>query len=214
MKKTVKLLVVVFLIVNISSCKVTELQKEIRSLEGLEIFRISDDHTKIILNGVIHSSALKQFKEIINEYPSVKTLHIINCDGSINDRINLKLAQFVYQKGLNTHLEKGGLVASGGTDLFLAGKKRTRGENTRFGVHSWGGENKKDELITAKDFPRDHKYHQPYIKYYVSIGFTQQQAEDFYFFTINAASANNIYWMNDKEIVKYNMITEPVIITK
>ncbi len=94
-------------------------------------------------------------------------------------------------------------IASGGVDFFLAGVKRTRGKNTKIGVHSWGGDGE-----SATDYPRGHANHLPYIKYYVLIGFTQKQAEDFYYFTIYAAPANGIHWMTEAEIKKYNMITE------
>lgn len=97
-----------------------------------------------------------------------------------------------------------GTIASGGTDFFLAGMKRTKGKNTRIGVHSWA-----DGLgKTATDYPKGDQNHEPYINYYESIGMTRQQAEAFYYFTINAATAENIHWMTDAEIAKYKMLTQ------
>ena len=177
------------------------LPRELQQLEELSIFEISNDKQSIVLDGVINSSAFKEFKELNIENPTIKTLEIVNCDGSINDEVNLELAAYVYQQGFNTHLNDNGLVASGGTDLFLAGRKRSLGKNTRIGVHSWGNGRK----TQATDFPKGHKHHKPYIDYYTSVGFTQAAAEDFYFFTINAASADDIHWMTVEEIEKYNL---------
>ncbi len=80
--------------------------------------------------------------------------------------------------------------------------QRFRGINTKIGVHAWGGNGD-----TATDYPVGHKYHLPYIEYYKAVGFSQKQAEDFYYFTINAASAEGIHWMTEEEIKKYHMVT-------
>ncbi len=188
------------------------LPPEFKKLEELTIFKVSSDKQSIVLDGVINSSAFKEFKKLTSEYPAIKLLEIINCEGSINDEVNLKLAHYVHQHKFDTHLNDNGIIASGGTDLFLAGKKRSLGENIRIGVHSWGD----GEKIQATDFPRGHKYHQPYIAYYQSIGATLKEAENFYYFTINAASANNIHWMNIEEIEKYEMVNtnSPIIVYK
>lgn len=176
--------------------------KEIRELEKAEIFSISNDKNTIVLNGIINSSALDKFKSLAEENQKIKRIEIMNCDGSINDEVNLKLAKYIFDNTYDIHLLDNGLIASGGTDLFLAGHKRSKGFNTRIGVHSWAGDKE-----TATDFPIGHVNHLPYIKYYVSIGHTQQQAEDFYYFTINAAPANSIHWMTEEEITQYNLIT-------
>lgn len=198
--KVIILFAAVLSLLNISC---DSLPRELRELEKLTIFKISDDKKVIVLDGVINSSALDQFKKIAEQNPNVKTLHIVNCEGSINDEVNLELAKYIHDKGFTIHLLDNGLIASGGTDLFLAGHKRTIGENTRIGVHSWAGENEK-----ATDFPRDHKYHQPYIEYYKSVGFTQKQAEDFYFFTIHSASPEDVHFMTKEEIETYNILTK------
>lgn len=71
------------------------------------------------------------------------------------------------------------------------------------GVHSCAGGGN-----VATDFPVGDAEHQSYIDYYISIGFTQQEAEDFYYFTINTAPAEDIHWMKEEEIIQYGMITQ------
>jgi len=39
------------------------------------------------------------------------------------------------------------------------------------------------------------------------VGFSQQAAENFYYFTIHAATADNIHWMTEAEIAKYKMLS-------
>ena len=167
------------------------------------IFTVLEDSTTVEMNGTIGSSSLINFNKLENTFPNVNKINIKNCDGSSDDDVNLKLSAKVHQKGINIHLMDNGEIASGGVDFFIAGIQRTKGSNTKIGVHSWAGENE-----TATDFPAGHNNHLPYINYYVDVGFTQQQAEDFYYFTINAAPAESIHWMTESEITLYNLITK------
>jgi hypothetical protein len=73
---------------------------------------------------------------------------------------------------------------------------------------SWAGEESGGKKISATDFPKGHKNHLPYIRYYTNVGFTQEQAETFYYFTINAASAESMHWMTKEEIKKYHILKE------
>lgn len=166
------------------------------------IFKVLDD-TAIEMNGDITSKTLKNFNRLIEQYPDIKIINMNQVPGSTDDETNLKVAQRVYDLGIATHIMDGGEIASGGVDFFLAGVKRTKGNDTSIGVHSWEGDGK-----TAMDFPKGHEYHLPYINYYTSVGFTQQGAEDFYYFTINAAPASGIHWMTDEEIVRYGILKE------
>ncbi len=198
-KKGVYLIGFVFLLLTVG-CSI--LIPGFKQLEKAIIFSISEDQKTIILDGAINSSAFEKFTELSSQYPKVKSIDIVNCDGSINDEVNLKLAKHIHENGFNIHLLNNGLVASGGTDLFLAGKKRSKGNNTKVGVHSWSG-----LLKTATDFPKGHKNHLPYIEYYQAIGMSSKEAEDFYFFTINSAPADSIHWMTEEEIKNYNILT-------
>jgi len=167
------------------------------------IFKVLTGDTIMEMNGVIGSSSLNDFNTLYASFPTVTTINIKNCDGSEDDETNLQLSARVHQLGINTHLLKNGLIASGGVDFFIAGVQRTKGANTQIGVHSWSDGNG----TQATDFAVGHANHLPYINYYVSVGFTQQQAEDFYYYTINAATAENIHWMTDSEITTYNILT-------
>jgi hypothetical protein len=166
------------------------------------IFKILEDNTTVEMDGTIGSSSLSNFNKLQAAYPSINKIIIKNCDGSSDDEVNLQLSAKVHEKGIRTHLMDNGEIASGGVDFFIAGTQRTRGANTKIGVHSWA-----EGRATATDFPVGHAKHLPYINYYVSVGFTQQQSENFYYFTINSAPASSIHWMTEVEITRYNLIT-------
>lgn len=168
------------------------------------IFKVLEDNTTVELFGEINNASLTNFNNLVKAFPNVNKINMLLCEGSSDDATNLKLSAIVHQRGIDIHLgpENMALIASGGVDFFIAGVNRTRDSGTKIGVHSWAGDN-----VTATDFPVGHINHLPYINYYVSVGFTQQQAEDFYYFTINAAPADDIHWMTEAEIVQYNLIT-------
>lgn len=165
-------------------------------------FLIVDD-TTIRLNGVINSNTLDAFNEVIRQNPDTELLIFGNAPGSDNDDVNLQVGRRLYQLGLNTHVENNGEIASGAVDLFLAGRQRTLGSSVLVGVHSWA-----DGDTEATDLPRNAPEHRLYIQYYQAVGFTSQWAEDFYFFTINAASADDIHWMTPAEIETYGITTD------
>lgn len=201
MKNILKVLIALFITIGILSCKNDDDAANNSRIQG--IFTVLEGNTIIEMNGVIGSSSLSDFNKLYAAFPNVNTINIKQCDGSEDDETNLQLSARVHKLNINTHLLDNGLIASGGVDFFLAGIERTRGTNTQIGVHSWsdGGS------VQATDFPVGHENHLPYINYYISVGFTQQLAEDFYYFTINAAPAEDIHWMTDEEIRTYNLIT-------
>lgn len=182
--------------------------KSVDQTSQFGIFKVKDDGLCIVMNGEIGRRSLKNFDRLNKAFPEVKQINIMECGGSMDDETNLKLSQKVYENKMAIHLLDNGMIASGGVDFFLSGRKRTKGKNTKIGVHSWAGEDDKGKTISAIDFPEGHEFHQPYIQYYQSVGFNSEEAKAFYFFTINAAAANNIHWMTDAEILKYKMLKE------
>lgn len=177
------------------------------SLPTFGIFTILNDNS-VFMSGEIGDNTLVNFEALIGEYPNINQIIIGEVPGSFNDEINLQVSKLVYDSNIAIHLNDDGLIASGGVDFFLAGRTRTIGSNTQIGVHSWGGEDGSGNTVTATDFPVGHEFHLEYINYYKSIGFTQEDAEAFYYFTINAAGADEIHWMTAEEIAQYKLLTE------
>lgn len=172
------------------------------TIASIAPFSIVDENT-LLINGDINSNTERAFDEAMRRNPNTRLLIFREAPGSEDDEINLRVGRKVHQLGLNTEVEANGLIASGAVDLFLAGATRTLGDNARVGVHSWS-----DGTNEATDFPRNSSEHQFYISYYKEIGFSDQLAEDFYFFTINAAPAADVHWMTEAEIEQYGIKTQ------
>ncbi|MCH2223942.1 MAG: hypothetical protein MK066_04165 [Crocinitomicaceae bacterium] len=165
------------------------------------IFHVKKGETNVAtMDGTIGGRTEKHFDRLIKDYPELEVIVLGNCPGSKNDDVNLKVSKKIYDAGINTYLNADSEIASGAVDLFLAGNKRTIVSGAKIGVHSWSGDGKEADQLAVDD-----PEHDLYIEYYKSVGFTEQEARDFYFFTINAASASSIHWMTQSEIVQYGM---------
>ena len=164
----------------------------------------TQDATIAIMNGVIDSNTPKHWDNFIVANPTINKMIMKDCPGSEDDEANLEAARKIRQQGIAIHLPADAVIASGAVDLYLAGTTRTREAGSKIGVHSWSDGGSRE----ATDFPVGHANHQPYIDYYKEMGFSQTDAEAFYYFTINAAKAADIHWMTDAEIEQYKLLTQ------
>ncbi len=179
-------------------------QKLILNLEGDEVasFYFKENQTSkdtIYMRGVIYRNTLIDIQKAFDENPQVTTLVMVDVPGSFDDEVNLLASREIRNRNINTYLPDSSVVASGGTDMFLAGKQRAVHETALLGVHSWSGGD-----LAALDYPRDHEEHQKYLDYYVEMDIPK----DFYWYTLEAAPADSIHWMTSAEIEQYKVITE------
>jgi len=147
-----------------------------------------------IMTGVIDAATPGRVLELIVEHPSVRTISMPDLPGSMDDESNLRAAQLLRAHGFATHVPDGGMIASGGVDLFLAGRTRTLGKGARVGVHSWDSPSGE-----GAELPRDHEEHDMFLDYYREMGI----AADFYWYTLTAAPADDIHWMTAEEIERF-----------
>ena len=156
----------------------------------------------LFMSGEINRKTAEQFAAVIAANPQVTTIVQCEVPGSLDDDTMIALSYEVRSRGLNTYLTADSLIASGGVDFFLAGVERRMEQGARLGVHSWS-----DGFRDAVDFPRDapeHEANRAYIE--AMLG-----ADDFYWFTIEAAPAAGLHWMTPGEIAGFGLLTEPVI---
>ena len=154
---------------------------------------------KAYMNGEINSDIVAQLNTMTAANPQVDTIVMVQVPGSRDDEANLKASLLVRSKNLKTMLPADAMIASGGTDFFLAGVERIVDPSARVGVHSWAD----GSGTEGKNLPTSHPEHQRYLTYYNKIGFDPS----FYWYTLNAASANNIHWMSAADIAKYDIAT-------
>jgi len=155
------------------------------------------------LNGGLGVRAYNQIFDVIHQHPEVKILVEEQVSGSIHDAINMQTGRLVRKARLATHISKNSDIASGGVDLFCAGVKRTMEDGAKVGVHSWSD----GEGIEAGNLSEDNPLHKDQINYFTEM-LGSPIGEEFYFYTIHAAIAGEIYQMNRAEMQSFQMLTE------
>jgi len=168
-------------------------------VEGYTPLSFTVEKDIVTVSGVTCDGSPEAFKKMLAKNTSIKKLFLTNIDGSVDDNANLELGRLIRKNGLTTYLGKSSHIASGGTDLYLAGSKREWTKGARIGVHSWS-----DGVRDGSSFPKDSVEHQAFLAYYKGMGIP----EDFYWFTLNVADANNMHYMTFDELEKYKIVTK------
>ncbi len=151
------------------------------------------------MTGVITKELPTTVLELLFKHPNVTTIEMLIVPGSIDDEANIRAALYVNQFGLTTKLNSKSIIASGGTDFFLAGKQRIVEDGAVLGVHSWGG-----GPVPATEVPKDDPIHKKYIDFYNIVGIP----EAFYWYTLEVAPASNMHIMTEDEIKGYKIRTK------
>ena len=90
-----------------------------------------------IMVGTLDASTPALVAGVIAANPLVDTFVLKAIPGTLNTAVSLNAGRAIRAAGLNTIVPSGGAVASGGTDLFLAGVVRIVEAGGRVGVHEW-----------------------------------------------------------------------------
>ena len=156
----------------------------------------------LFLRGVVNEDSYEQVYDVLNNEMRIGTLVFTMLPGSVDDDTNLALGRMLRQAGVVTYLPSRGTVASGGTDLFLAGVRRIVERGARVGVHSWSTGDPFGP--SAVSLPSDHPAHAKYLDYYRDMGIP----EAFYWFTLRAAPPDDVHWMTEAEMETYRVYTD------
>ena len=152
---------------------------------------------RAIMSGYVDGSTPNRVDALLADHPNVTMIVMPYVPGSDDDFSNLSAARKIRSAGLATCVPSTGLVASGGVDFFVAGVNRSAADGAQVGVHSWAT----GDGTQGKDVPKDSSEHQLYLSYYDEMGISQ----DFYWYTLEAAPADDIYWMTQIEIKTYKL---------
>ena len=152
-----------------------------------------------MMTGVISTSTPDAVRTLLDDHPDVATIVMIDVPGSADDNANLEASRLIRDAGIATHATGDSFLASGGVDFYLAGATRTFDPGAQFGVHSWAT----GDGIEGSELPRDDQQHELYLDYYDEMGINA----DFYWFTLDAAPAEDIYWMTEAELERYGFAT-------
>ena len=152
------------------------------------------------ISGVLGPDLSEQLTAMVRQSPNVQTLVLVDIPGSVDQEATMQAARLIRRLGLNTHVARTGYVLSGGVDLFLGGVKRSIGPGAGVGVHSW-----LDQLgIDPKELNLADPIHATYVNFYLEMGVPER----FYWFSLDAAPAERIYFMSPEEIYDLQLVTD------
>jgi hypothetical protein len=160
-------------------------------------FRVLDA-TRAALVGVTDADSPRQFAALLEAYPGIALIEMIECPGTEDDRANLRLGRMIRARGLATHVPAGGSVRSGGVELFLAGTTRIADPGAEFAVHSW-----EDDLgRQAGDYAAAAPENRKYLDYYREMGLSEGDAAGFYAMT-NSVPFEDAKWFGAEEMGRW-----------
>lgn len=169
---------------------------------GGEPFTLSPQGDVFVARGVISSDAPDIVRSALQSHPEIKTISMVFVPGSIDDEANLVASRMIRDAGMKTVVPDAGFVASGGTDMFLAGVTRTVGKNACLGVHSWA----EVGLFSERDgseVPADDPMHTEYLHQYELLGIDPE----FYWFTMEVADSRSIHYLTKAEMRRFGVTT-------
>ncbi|QUL37965.1 hypothetical protein [Erythrobacter sp. JK5] len=174
------------------------------SQDELEPFELTPQDGYFVAEGTLVPETGAHIDRVRRDHPAIRVLVMEFVPGSDDDNEYLGTAWKLHRDGFTTVVPGDGLVASGGTDFFLAGRHRIIEPGACIGVHSW--EDAGPPAYQATDVPRDHEDHEDFLDYFKAIGISPE----FYWFTIAAAPADRMHWMSPAEINRFQMSSTPV----
>lgn len=190
-----------FALLTLTGCASTEAPKHLQqaSKTGEEVSVYVEDDVAY-LSGLLTSRLPEQLKNALSEHSNITDLVLVDVPGSNDQLATMKAARMIRHLGINTHIAQTGYVLSGGVDLFLGGVKRTIGAGAGVGVHSW-----RDTQSWGSEINLADPVHASYVNFYLEMGVPER----FYWFTLDAAPAERIYFLSPEEIYDYRLVTDP-----
>ena len=155
----------------------------------------------VAMTGTVDSDTPATFRQMLAQYPGIRRIEMLDCDGSVDEEANLALARMIRRAGISTHVPARGSVRSGAVELFLAGVTRTAHPDAEFIVHSWMDENGRE----ANDYPASDPVHAEYLDYYREMGVSAPVAKAFYALT-NSVPFSDQLRLSRSDMARFQLV--------
>jgi len=164
-------------------------------------FEVLEDNT-VFLSGNLTENSAADITSLIESYPNTSLITMGDVDGATSHEAAFEAARIVRANNIDIHISDNSTVRKEATNFMLGGIKRTKGNGVRIGVSAWINESG----MEATDFDFGDPAHLPWINFYQEMQFTFQLASDFYFFSINAATSNDILFLTEDQLNTFDII--------
>ncbi len=175
----------------------------IRMVEGLSEakYRVSPWYevvqwwTVARLYGQIDGTIDTKTQNLINNNPDLTTIELVYVPGSFHDINNHKAGRMIRAAGLDTKIKKFWFIASGWTDLLMAGSNRIIEEEAQIWVHAWTS----DSYPESWSLATNHIAHNKYLNYFTDMWISS----NLYWWTIENTRPESIHWLSSSELDGY-----------
>lgn len=161
---------------------------------------IEVEGNRAYLSGVLESDFTERLSVFLKKNPNITDLVLVDIPGALNQQATMEGARLIRRLGINTHIAPTGFVLSGGVDLFLGGVKRSIGAGAGVGIHAWTDGTK----IKAAHVGITDPVHAVYVNFYLSMGVPER----FYWFSLDAAPSDRVYFLSPEEVYDYQLVTQ------
>lgn len=162
-------------------------------------FHLQVEDTVAYAYGGTDKDSFNDVRRQLDENPQIETIVLKHIPGTTHLGENSRIAQLIRARGIDTHLESGSFIASGGVDLFLAGDERTMECGARIGVHSWRDENGATPASLGHD-PIEPRM----IAFHDSLGI----GPEFYPFTRDSAPHESLYFLTMDDVERFDLLSD------
>lgn len=148
------------------------------------------DATTAALVNTTDSQSPDQFARMLQAFPGIARLDLIDAPGTVHDVANLAVGRLIRAAGIATHVPANGSVRSGAVELFLAGVTHSMEPGARFAVHAWQDERGRG----PHDFAPGDPVNRLYTSYYEEMGMSAADAQAFYAMTNSVPHASALWF--------------------
>lgn len=163
---------------------------------------LSQERAAIV--GSTDAASPAQFDAMIQDFPGLKTLDMVEAPGTSHDIANLAVGRRIRAHGIATHVPSYGSVRSGAVELFLAGAQRSVDQGAWFAVHSWIDNYGRE----PEDFAPNDPANRLYLDYYKEMGMSDARAAEFYAMT-NSVPHHSAKWLRADEMRAWIRLEAP-----
>ncbi len=156
---------------------------------------------KAEMYGTVDSYTPQVFRQMLQHFPGIKRIEMIDGDGSVDEEANLNLARMIRRAGISTHVPANGSIRSGAVELFLSGVTNTADPGAEFIVHNWMDE----DGMEANDYPANDPVHAEYLDYYKEMGVPADKARAFYALT-NSVPFSGQLKLSRNDLAQYSLL--------
>ncbi len=175
----------------------------IREVEGIseQYFRTSpwyevkNNGTVARLYGQIDDTIELKTVQLLQDHPNLKTVELVYVPGSHHDENNHKAWRILRAMWINTLIKRFGFVASGGTDLLMAGKERVIKDWAQIWVHAWTSPTNPESWTLSTT----HSAHNEYVSYFQDMWIDT----NLYRWTLQNTRPESIHWLTQQELTNY-----------